>query len=439
MRGGGYGRRLGLLLSVFLTSADAAAESDSPAASEPSPPAISLVDAVNQALARNPTAAVAYAEVRRAEGSVEEARASILPTVTAVGAYTRLDADRRLPTSSTGAPGQVIAPADQLSANIAVTVPIVAPKPWSQWSHAADNLRAARASELDVRRTLALAVARAYLAVVAQRHVIDAAKRACDTDRAHYEFAHQRLVGGVGNRLDEVRAEQQLAGDEANLQVQYVGLAREREALGVLVGVGGALDAGEANLVAAIAPSDAMRDAERRSDVAAARARLDAAQHVVRDDWTDYSPFLVGIAQPFYQNPATLTQPLTGWQAQLVLTVPIYDGGARYGQAKERAAMRDEARAQVDAALRQARSDVRTAFEELKRADEALVSAQKAAQLAHQALDLAQIAYRAGAYTDIEVIDAARTARDADTAAALAEDGSRQARLDLLAATGRFP
>jgi hypothetical protein len=38
-----------------------------------------------------------------------------------------------------------------------------------------------------------------------------------------------------------------------------------------------------------------------------------------------------------------------------------------------------------------------------------------------------------------EVIDAARQARDAETQAAVSEDAAREARLDLLAATGRFP
>ena len=38
-----------------------------------------------------------------------------------------------------------------------------------------------------------------------------------------------------------------------------------------------------------------------------------------------------------------------------------------------------------------------------------------------------------------EVIDAERQARDAETQAAIAEDTARQARLDLLAASGRFP
>ena len=61
------------------------------------------------------------------------------------------------------------------------------------------------------------------------------------------------------------------------------------------------------------------------------------------------------------------------------------------------------------------------------------------AEFAAQALKFATLAYEAGASTNIEVVDAERRARDADTAVVVAEDAARQARLDLLAATGRFP
>jgi outer membrane protein TolC len=44
-----------------------------------------------------------------------------------------------------------------------------------------------------------------------------------------------------------------------------------------------------------------------------------------------------------------------------------------------------------------------------------------------------------GANTNIELIDAQREARDAETAVAIAAHGVRRARLELLAATGRFP
>ena len=63
----------------------------------------------------------------------------------------------------------------------------------------------------------------------------------------------------------------------------------------------------------------------------------------------------------------------------------------------------------------------------------------EALSLLKQAFDLANLAYRNGATTNLEVVDAERRARDADTVAVVAEDASRQARLDLLAASGRFP
>ena len=54
-------------------------------------------------------------------------------------------------------------------------------------------------------------------------------------------------------------------------------------------------------------------------------------------------------------------------------------------------------------------------------------------------MNIVNISFRAGASTNIEVIDAQRSARDVDTAVAVAEDTLRRARLNLLTAIGRFP
>jgi outer membrane protein TolC len=117
----------------------------------------------------------------------------------------------------------------------------------------------------------------------------------------------------------------------------------------------------------------------------------------------------------------------------------LFDGGFRYGAFEQRRAERDQARELLDAALRQAHSDVRTAFDELTRADQALREARDASRLAAEALDITTLAYHAGATNDLDVVDAERRARDAANVAAIAEDAARQARIDLLAAAGRFP
>jgi outer membrane protein TolC len=215
-------------------------------------------------------------------------------------------------------------------------------------------------------------------------------------------------------------------------------LARAREALGVLLGEDKPVDTFDD--VSLSDGSTSFDDAAaRRQDVQASKARALVAEKIRKDSWTDFMPVLNGQFQPFFQHPATLTMPETGWQAFLVLSFPLIEGGIRVGQRRERDALLAEARAQYDGLLRQTRSDIRVGVEEIRRADEAMRSSNAAAELAHQALDLANLAYHAGATTNIEVIDAERRARDADSAVVIAEDNVRQARLDLLVAAGQFP
>jgi outer membrane protein TolC len=392
---------------------------------------ITMTEAVHRALQRNPSAQIAALEIDRASALLNENRSNSLPFLGANGTYTRIDNDRKLGTNT-------LAHKNQLSANLTLAVPLLAPQRWVQWSQAKANVKTAEAANQDVSRTVALVTARAYLAVVSQKRVVEINARALATDHAHYDYTHTRLVGGVGNRVDDVRAAQQVASDEAQLETSYTGLARAREALAVLVGEAQPLDVYD-DVSLASSGADPEAAIAQRQDVAAAKSRVRLAEKIKSESWTDYTPSLVGQFIPFYSNPSSFSTPETGWQALVVLSFPLVEGGLRRGQSQERAALVAEARSQYQGLLRQTRSDIRVAVEEIRRADNAMKSAASAAKLAHEALDLASQAYRAGATSNLEVIDAERRARDADTAAVIAEDNARQARLDLLAAAGQFP
>jgi outer membrane protein TolC len=449
---------LALALSL---SRSASAQSGAPAASTPAfdvprPPTlpalgtdgpvgerITFDSAVKRALDRNPTALQAAEEIRRYHALMEEVRASSLPTLNGTGTYSHLDGARL---SVTTPPGMgppttsVLVPQDALYATLTLNVPLVNPRGWVQWGQAKDQVDVARLNAADVRRTLAVATARAYLTIIAQKRLLETAVTARDNAKGHFEFTRAQLVGGVGNRLDEVRAAQELTTEEVLLQNQEVALFRAREALGVLVAGEGSVDVTEESFGQIPNLNEALNEAiKTRPDVLARERTAKAANRVVKEAFADYLPYLSFIGYPFYENPPTAALPQTGWEAQLVLTLPLYDGGLRYGQERERKALAEEARLNVEATLRQARSDVRAAFEEMQRADVALDQARQSAAFGKQALALANLAYRAGATTNLEVIDAERQARDAETQAAIAEDAARQARLDLLAASGRFP
>ncbi len=390
--------------------------------------------AVAQALSRNPTVAVALADVRRAEAIVTQTRASSLPTLSGNAAFTRLDADRV-------SGGVVILPQSQLAASLTVTVPLLSTKTWADWAHARDNAEVARLSVAEVRRQLAISVARVFLALIAQHRAVEVNDRARVAARSHLDYAHARWIGGYGNRLDEVRAGEELATDEAQLETALAQLARLQEALAVLLGADHPCDAAdELHLPSIPTRDDAVASApDLRSDVKLFQLRQSAAHRVAKDSWTDLVPSLVGTFSPFLQDPPTPTLPSSGWQAQLALSVPLFDGGWRYGLYRERRALEMSSLANLEATLRQAASDVRASYAEIDHARASAVSARSAAKLAEEALALTNLAYRAGATTNIEVIDAERRSRDAATAAVIAEDAERQAVIDVLVSSGRFP
>ncbi|HEY3452666.1 MAG TPA: TolC family protein [Myxococcales bacterium] len=408
-------------------------------AEEPTPPLapatrVTFEQALEKALARNPSARQAQQEILRTEALVRETRAASLPTLTGVATGTLLDSARKLGTSTVQ--GQT-----SVNANLQLGVPLVAVQRWMSWIHSRDNAELTRVSADDVKRSLAITAARAYLAVVAQQKGLEVADRAFSTAQKHYEFSHGRRLGGVGNRLDEVRAEQEGEATRAAAEQARSTLARAQEALGVVLAEDGPVDAApDAALPSPPTLDEALKEAGgRRIDVKVAEGRAANADQVVKDSWADYMPSLTGSFMPFIQDPPSITQPQTGWQAALVLSVPFYDGGLRYGLRQEREALLAEAKLAVESLSRQVQADVRTTFETLRRAEASLSAAQRSALLAREALDLASQAYAAGATTNLEVIDAERRARDAESSAAIAEDAARQARLDVLAASGRFP
>ncbi|HEY2899558.1 MAG TPA: TolC family protein [Polyangia bacterium] len=418
-----------LALALFITTA-ARAQDAPPAAGGPPLVKVTWQQALERAFKNNVSVIVAVHEIERASALVRQARAAWLPTLAGNGSYVRLNT-----------PHYFEGPAFNIwGANLALTVPIVSANAWANDAHAQDNRDIAAVSATDVRRQLAVTVGRTYLTVLLQHRQLEVSVRAHETAFAHYDYAHTRLNLGLGNGVDDARAEQELRTDEAQVKNAQTALVRAQSALAVLLSEEDLVDAAdEVALPNATTADSAVADARaQRTDVRVLQARRLASEHLRRDDWVYYAPTLLGQAEAFKQTQTPL-QPATGWQAALVLSIPLFDGGLRYGVQRERRASDEEARAQLDGLLRQVTVEVRTTFAVVHNADESLLSARAAAAAATTAAALADKSYRAGASTNIEVIDAERQARDAESQVALAEDAARQARLDLLVATGAFP
>jgi outer membrane protein TolC len=124
---------------------------------------------------------------------------------------------------------------------------------------------------------------------------------------------------------------------------------------------------------------------------------------------------------------------------QLVLSLPIFEGGFRLGQLREREAIARETSTALDATLRQARSEVRVSVEAVQHQEASFAAARRASEQARAVLTLTTQAYEAGATNSLDLTTAQQQSRDADLAVVISEDAVRNARLDLLAAVGLFP
>jgi len=419
-----------------------AATSTAPDTTRPVGKRINFREAVAQAIAKNPTALIAAADIRRVGGLMQQTRAASLPTLGVDGTYTHLN--KAVTANLTGPNGEnenvVFSPRDTLRFQGNLSIPVLAPAAWADWKRAADRLESSKLSQRDVERTVGITAARTYLTVFAQKRQVDVNRQARDNSLAHMQYADARLRGGIGNRVDWARAGQDLEQNEAILQTSFANLYRAQEALGILLGEDEPVDVEDVPAVPGMPSLDqALEESQGRTDILLLRQEETAADRSLNMSWTEYLPNITVVGSPYYNEPSSLTTFKTGWQVQALLSWYLYDGGARYGRTHEREALLSQARINLDTTLRQANSDVRAAIDNVERTAAAVERQRNSARLAEDAMRLADIAYHAGASTNLELIDAQRRARDAESLAVIAEDNQRQAAIDLLSASGRFP
>jgi outer membrane protein TolC len=395
---------------------------------------VTFREAIDRAIARNPSSAIAAAGILRADALLAQARSASRLQINANATSTTLNRGIKFQDVT-------VTPQTSVNGSLDVRFPLYAPVVWARRIEAADNREIAAASAEEAKRQTALATADAYLTIIARRRGVDAVVRARDAAKAHVDLATELEQRGSGSRLNRLRAEQELSTDEGLIESARFGLYQAQEALGVLLVVDGPVDAADEPTfdIPPDASSGGPVRSAMRTDLRLFAVQQRAAERVLANNSKSYLPVFEGIFQPQSTYPSNLFVPASSWQALLQMNVPLFDSGQRAAERRARQSSLDVARATLAGATTTVASEVRTAREAIASAERELVSVRAAADQAQQVVEIVNISFRAGASTNIEVIDAERRARDADTSVAVAEDTLRRARFDLLNALGRFP
>lgn len=391
---------------------------------------VEFKDAVQLAIERNPTIASAATAVAEATANVALSKAYTRPTVLATMNNVTLNKEQ-------GFDGGVTQPRNQTTFGATASVPVLAFTDWAAINQARDRIGIATENANEARRQVAMATAQSYLAVIAAKRQIEVDQRALESARAHLDYADKRLEGGLGSRLNQLRAAQAVSDDESRLEATKLQLRRAQEALGVLVVENGPVDAGADPAFEKPVVSENEWLANR-ADIRAQDASIAAAERVIKDTNKAWYPTAGLSFSPQYVTPTGLFSPSKSYRLLFSVSQPLFVTGIKAETTLRRIAL-DRVQIAKRALEIQARSEIRIAQDAVDALNRSLTSARLAANQANEVLRISTAAFEVGATTNLEVIDAQRSARDADSLVAQAEDAVRRAQLDVLVAFGRFP
>ncbi|WP_437553949.1 TolC family protein [Sorangium sp. So ce367] len=429
-------------------------EVNDPALAPVPPPARTLAswnDARGMIEQRSVDFAIAVQEVARAEGVARRALAAALPSLDARGDVTHELAGGgavRFPPGIAPAPGEPGAGAIEdapttASASLTLRQPILAPRAWYGIGTARRSVDVAKLSLEDRRRVTVGAVADAVVSIVTAERVSEINRVGLRSALERLELTRRRERLGTGTKLDVVRAEQDVALARATLVSGDEALRKARETLGAVLGERGEVGVPQGfslNAIAAEVQSEcAEARSDQRADVRAARAELEIAERNLTDAKLAFAPYVdlssTLSARTSIGDESTRRARSWGWSISAVLTVPIWDGGARYGDLQISRAAVEQQRVRLGAVERTAGLETTQAVRGVAVAEQARAVAEQSRDLARETARLTQVAFEAGTATSFDLVESGRRQREAELDLAVREFEVVKAKITALLAS----
>ncbi|MBB5503859.1 efflux transporter outer membrane subunit [Paraburkholderia atlantica] len=397
---------------------------------------------IAEALQGSPTLEQARARVAQAQAYSETAKANTLPRVDASYTLTRQQF------SSTA----LIPPPYAGSWQTENKGLLSASYDLDLWGKNREALRAAvseaSASEADaqvVRLTLDTSIARSYNELARLYALRDIAQQEVARREQIERITAGRIANGLDTEVERKTAEANLSTSRARVGALDGSILSTRYQLAALLGKGP--DRGLAITRPTLAGDDDVRLPDnlpadllsRRPDIVAARWRVDAITHEVKEAKAEFYPDInlsaaIGL-DAFGFGPFLSAASRTA-SVGPAIHLPIFDAGELRAQLKGRYAEFDYAVATYNQTLIGALSGVATQIAQIRSSDAQLGDALAAQQAASDADRLATTQYKAGLTNQLTVLNADVTALNADEAIANLKMNRRDQQIQLASALG---
>jgi outer membrane protein TolC len=429
------------------------AVSDPMLAPVPAPPRVigSWEEALGLLKARSTDLRIALDQVLAAEAQTRQALAAYLPQITGTGKYlhnilTKTNQAPPNPNLPPGIPPQTtrVPTPDLYSADLQLQQSIVNVQNFDQISIDELSEDAAKLSVDDEKRTLLLSVSNQLVAVVTAERQAEINRVGLRTALEQLAITTRKQALGAANGLDVVRAQQNAANARATLVTGDETLREAREALGLALGIpeetGVAHDIHIDGLAqSAMASCRTVSSVSDRADVAAARANLEVAKRNLRNVYYQFLPTLGAQTNLDETSNPNTGYPNPTWSILGVLSIPIWDGGNRYGLIRGARASEDIATQKLEALRRQAIIQVQQTQRQLVVAEQSDEVAREQRDLALRNDQMTQTAYSVGQGTSLELVTASEQHRQQELNLALQDFGVVKARILAVLALATCP
>jgi outer membrane protein TolC len=384
-------------------------------AASPTPLSLTLDDAMARGLRNNLGLLLSgqASEIARAERL--RSLSALLPQVTGVVSENvqQIDLKTRginfhLPGFSTPA---VVGPFDYTDARAFASFSVFDYSLGKAHGAAKEGERAAQLTFENARDLVVQSVASAYLLVIAGSSRVQALRAQVETDQAIYDRTADQKRAGTAAAIDVLRARVQFEHQEQQLIAQENQVAKDKLALGRVIGLPQGqqftvADTEPYSALAAMTPDRAVREAyERRADFQSAKASMRAAENSVSAARGERYPSL-GVAGDYGAVGTTLNNSHGTFTFQAFAKFDIFDGGRISGdvvQARAALKVRQDELADLGG---QIDYQVRAALLDMESAAQRVAVARSSLDLSNQTLTQARDRFVSGVTDTVEVVQA---------------------------------
>ncbi len=377
---------------------------------------LSLEDCLKLALVNNKVLQRVVQEKEIARGERFKSYSAILPKVDLTGQWQEIDEVSSM--SIPGGPGGKITMGDihTYSAGLRVTQPFFAGGSIPATIHAGKlfSLLTDQTVRAEVQNLTYTAI-HTYYDVLLNQHLMQISADAVRSAKAHLDDVKQKRQGGVASDFDVLRAEVELSNFQAELiqNKNAINIAKAQliKVMGVSQDSDFILSDKMAYVPSEIIMQEAVKAAFRnRPDLFSREFDIKYQKELLKITQSRYWPTISGYYDNSWSKPDPHNRMLIEWghmwQVGVMAALPVFDGLYREGDIIQQKARVKQAQIDLIDSEETALFELTSALLSIQDAEEFVESQRLNLTRAQEGLRLAEVGYREGTNTQVEMIDA---------------------------------